>query len=206
MKNTLNFLLEVGKLKDIKRKGITFYGVKNPDSTTDHIFRMAMMAWLFGKKSKYSHGKILKLALIHDISKVYTGDITPYDGLLPQDKKEIRKFAEKWRRISLIKKEKMFKQKFNKEYKAIQKLTSKLPKETKKEMMNLWLDYYKLGSSEAKFVHQLDVLENLIEAFECSKKNKKFPTYPWWERAEEVVDNPILLGVLKEIGKEELKK
>jgi putative hydrolase of HD superfamily len=96
MKNILNFLLKVGKLKNVERKGITFYGVKNSDSATDHTFRMAIMVWLFGFGRKIQMEKALKLALIHDISKVLAGDITPYDGLLPKDKMERDKFVMRW--------------------------------------------------------------------------------------------------------------
>ena len=93
MKNILNFLIKIGQLKDVQRKGITFYGVKKPCSAADHSFRMVFMAWLFGKEKKINLGKALKIALIHDICKVYTGDITPYDGLLPRNKKERDRFV-----------------------------------------------------------------------------------------------------------------
>jgi hypothetical protein len=62
-----------------------------------------------------------------------------------------------------------------------------------------------LRSQEAKFVSQVDMAENLLETFEHWKKNKNFPTQPWWEHAEEVIDDPLLLKFLKEIEKEERK-
>jgi len=206
MKDILNFLIEAGKLKKVKRKGITFYGVKKPDNATDHSFRIALMVWLFNKKKKLNIEKAIKMALIHDICKILAGDITPYDGLLPKSKKERDEFVKRWRRLPLKEKEKRYAQKFKKEFNALEKLTSKLPKKLKKEIINLWLDYTKAKSPESRFVHQLDVAENLLEAFEWWKKNKKFPTQPWWEHADEVIDDPILLKFLKEIEKEELKK
>ena len=206
MKNTLEFLIEVGRLKNIKRKGVAFYGVKNPDSATDHSFRMAMMIWLFGKEKKINIEKALKIALIHDICKVLTGDITPYDGLLPENKKERDIFVRRWRRLSLNKKEQRHIQKFKKEYSALKKLISQLPPKIKEEIKRLWLDYHRSESPEAKFVSQIDIAENLLEAFEWRKKNKKFPTQPWWEHAEEVIDDQSLLNFLKEMEKEELKR
>jgi len=206
MKNTLEFLIEVGRLKNIKRKGVAFYGVKNPDSATDHSFRMAMMIWLFGNEKKINIEKALKIALIHDICKVLTGDITPYDGLLPENKKERDIFVRRWRRLSLNKKEQRHIQKFKKEYSALKKLISQLPPKIKEEIKRLWLDYHRSESPEAKFVSQIDIAENLLEAFEWRKKNKKFPTQPWWEHAEEVIDDQSLLNFLKEIEKEELKR
>lgn len=206
MKNILNFLIEVGKLKNIERKGITFYGVKKPDRTTDHAFRMAMMVWLFGKGRKISLEKAFKMSLIHDLCKVYTGDITPYNGLLPKSKKERDEFVRRWRRLPLAEKEKRYTQKFKKEYNALKKLTLKLPQKLKKEIVDLWLEYQEGGSAEARFVSQVDISENLLEAFEWWKKNKKFPTQPWWEHAEEVIDDLTLLKFLKEIEKEEVRR
>lgn len=205
MKNILKFLIEVGRLKNIKRKGIAFYGVKNPDSAIDHSFRMAVMIWLFGKEKKINIEKALKIALIHDICKVLTGDITPYDGLLPENKKERDKFVRRWRRLSLDIKEKRYTQKFKKEYSALKKLISQLPPKMKEEIKKIWLDYHRSESPEAKFVSQIDIAENLLEAFEWWKKNKKFPTGPWWQHADEVIDDPTLSNFLKEIEKEELK-
>ena len=206
MKNILNFLLEVGKLKNIKRKGITFYGVKKPDRATDHAFRMAVMAWLFGQEKELSVEKVFKMALIHDLCKVLTGDITPYNGLLPKDKKERDGFVRRWRRLRLNEKEKRYTKKFKKEYNALKKLILKLSTNLRKEITEVWLDYHKGRSPEARFISQLDIAENLLEAFEWWKKNKKFPTKPWWEHADEVIDDPILLKFLKEIEKKELKR
>ena len=206
MKNLLKFLLEAGKLGKIKRKGITFYGIKNPDSATDHSFRMALMIWLLSKKGEIDIKKAFKMILIHDICKIYTGDITPYDGLLPKNKKERDEFVRSWRRLPLYKKERAYSKKFKKEYIAIKKLVAQLPEKLKKEIFNLWLEYHGGETMMAKFVYQIDMLENLLEAFEHYKRDKNFPTRPWWQHAEEVIDDPVLLEFLQEIEKEELKK
>jgi 5'-deoxynucleotidase YfbR-like HD superfamily hydrolase len=67
------------------------------------------------------------------------------------------------------------------------------------------MEYMKWTTPEGKFVYQLDMVENLLEAFEHWKENKNFPTQPWWQHAEEVIDDPVLLEFLKEIEKEEKK-
>jgi len=206
MKNILHFVINVGKLKNIYRKGITFYGVKNPETTNDHVFRTAIIALVLTPRKKLNLEKVLKIALIHDLCKVYAGDITPYDGFLPKDKKERYQFVRKWPRLLKREKEKWAAKKFEKEYSSLKKLISKLPKRLKKEILTLWTDYTKWKTPEGKFVYQLDMAENLVEALEHREKNKKFPTQPWWEHADEVIDDPILLKFLKEIEKEELKK
>lgn len=207
MKNILKFFIEIGKLKNIKRKGIAFYGVKNPDSATDHTFRSAMMAWVFGTmKRNLNVEKVIKLTLIHDIYKIYLGDATPYAGLLPKNKKKKAEFVKRWRRLFQIQKERRYKKKYEKQYEVFQKLFKNLPQELKEEAVNLQKDYTKRLTPESKFVVQIDLLEDLLEVLEQYRKNKKFPTRPWWEHADEVVDDPTLLKFLKEIEKEELKK
>jgi len=197
--------MEAGKLKNVKRKGISFYGVKYPDSATDHAFRMAIMVWLLGKNKRINHEKAIKIALLHDLCKIYTGDITPYDGLLPKNKKDREEFVKKWRRLPLSEKKKRHDDKYKKEYAALKKILSTLPEDLRKEIESLWTEYHKGVSHEARFVAQVDVVENLIEALEGWKQDNKFPTRPWWEHADEAVFEPALLDLLKEIEREELK-
>ncbi|MDO8633572.1 MAG: HD domain-containing protein [Candidatus Wildermuthbacteria bacterium] len=204
MKKTLKFFETIGKLKNIQRRGILFYGFKDADSATDHTFRLAIMAWVFGHGRKLDLAKLLKLALVHDICKVYTGDLTPYEGLFPKDKKSGYRLAWRWRRLSLKEKQKRYKEKFKKELRALKKLTSKLPDKVREDIFASWLDYQRLESPEAKFMVQLDGVENLLEAFESWEQNKKFPTLPWWEHADEVIHDKALLDFLEEIEHKEL--
>lgn len=205
MKKLLDFFCEVGKLKKIKRKGIMFYGVKDAETTAEHTFRMTILAWILGKIKKLNIEKIIKISLVHDLCEVYAGDITPYDGLLPKDKKERYNFVRKWPRLPVkIKKERYLK-KLKKEEESLKKLVKNLPKEMKKEILNLWWEYELGTSKEGMFVRQIDRAENLLEAFNCWQENKKFPTKPWWQHADEVIDDPVILEFVKEIEKEELK-
>lgn len=205
-KELFNFLKAIGELKNIQRKGLSFYGVKDADSATDHTFRLAIMIWAFGQKKKLNLAKAFKLALVHDLCKVYTGDITPYDGLFSNGKgKNHYGLAWRWRRLSLKEKEKRHKEKFQKEQKAIQKLIAKLPPHVQSDMADTWLDYQNVKSPEARFVFQVDRVENLLEAFESFEKNRKVPTHPWWEHADEAVHDADLLSLMEEISKRELE-
>lgn len=206
MKSAFSFLQKAGDLKNIQRQGVLYYGLKEADSATDHISRLALMVWMFGKKRKLNIAKTFKLVLVHDLCKVYTGDITPYDGLLPTNGKNRYKAAWRWRRLPLVEKKKRYKEKFQKEKRALQKLTGKLSQDVRKDMMATWLEYQKVESPEAKFVFQLDRIENLLEAFESWKKDKRFPTLPWWEHADETVHDEELLQLMEEISKAELRK
>jgi putative hydrolase of HD superfamily len=127
-----NFLLEIGKLKNIERRGITFYGVKNPETTNDHTFRTAMMAWIFGNRRKLNLEKLIKIALVHDLCKVYAGDITPYDGFLPRNKKERYKFVRKWPRLPKEQKEKMGGRKIRKRIFGYEEINIEIAETTEK--------------------------------------------------------------------------
>jgi len=201
MKDLLNFLIEVGKLKRIKRKGWVLRDVKDPETIAAHTFRMTIMAWLFCSKKKLNLDKILKMCLIHDLCEVCAGDTTPYDKILPKNKKQWKKIINKWPRLSKIEKEKTFLKKYQKEDKALKKLISDLPTSLKKEITNLWNDYEKGLTREGRFVRQLDRIENLLQALEYWKKDRQFSMEPWWIQIEELVDDPILLEFMEVLGK-----
>lgn len=206
MGNTLSFLKKIGELKNIQRQGLLYYGVKDADSTTDHVFRLAVMVWFFGEGRKINLARAFKLALVHDLCKVYTGDITPYEGLIPKSKKDKYKLAWRWRRLSLQEKKKRHKEKYEKECKAMKRLVVGLPLKLKTRMLDVWFDYQKVESPEAKFVTQLGRVENLLESLECWEKDKRFPTLPWWEDADEVVYDKELLDLMEEISIAEIKQ
>ena len=201
MKELLNFFIEIGKLKKIPRKGWIFRGVKEPETIASHTFRMAIISWLLGRQKKINTNKILKMSLIHDLCEVYAGDTTPYDKLLPRDKKQWKQIVSKWPRLSKREKEKSFLEKYKKETESLEKLILKLPSDLKKEIRSLWVDYEKGLTREGRFVRQVDRVENLLQALEYWKKNKQFAIKPWWVQIEELVDDPTLLEFLKSLEK-----
>jgi len=201
MEELLNFFIEIGKLKRKKRKGWMFRGIKEPETIASHTFRMAIISWLLGERKRLNINKILKTSLIHDLCEVYAGDTTPYDKLLPRDKKQWKQIVSKWPRLSKREKEKSFLEKYTKENQALEKLIVKLPSDIKKEIRNLWADYEKGLTKEGRFVRQVDRVENLLQALEYWKKNKQFAIGPWWVQIEELVDDPILLEFLKTLEK-----
>ena len=49
MRDILNFLIEVGKLKKLPRTGFVWLGIKNPETIAQHAFRVAILNWILGK-------------------------------------------------------------------------------------------------------------------------------------------------------------
>lgn len=110
----IEFLCLVGRLKTLDRRGWTVLEARRritkPESVAGHMYRMAIMAMLmnedddeddeFGeeqngvelvngtgnKKKKLDIGKMMQLALVHDMAECMVGDVTPLDGIEPETK------------------------------------------------------------------------------------------------------------------------
>ncbi len=201
MKDILNFLIELGELKKMPRRGWVLRGIKNPETIAAHTFRMTMMSWVLCYKKKLNLDKVLKMCLIHDICEVHAGDATPYDNIFSEDKKQWEKTLDKWPRFSKKQKERFFLKKYKKEHSGLKKLIVNLPSDIKREIYCLWDDYEKGLTPEGKFVRQLDRMENLLQALEYWKGKKKFAIGPWWVQIEELIDEPVLLEFLAALDK-----
>ena len=206
MKDLVNFLIEIGKLKKTKRRGWVLRGMRDSETIAAHTFRMAIMAWFLGKQKKLDMDKVIKMSLIHDLCEVYAGDATPYDKILPKNKKELKKMFDNWPRSSKKEKEKKFFEKYKKENQALEKLILKLPSSLKKEVRDLWSNYENGLTKEGRFVRQVDRVENLLQALEYRKEGERFSIEPWWIQIEELVDIPILVKFIKILDKKFSKK
>jgi len=206
MEELLNFFIEIGKLKRMPRRGWVINQIKNPESIADHIFRAVIMSWILGEKKGLNGEKILKMILIHDLCEVYAGDITPYDPILPRNKKKLAKLMKTWPRFPFSKKRKIAKEKYQKEWRALVKLTAKLSPKLKKEIRNLWLEFRKGLTKEGRFAYQADRMENLLQALEYWKRYKKPPLRPWLWWGREFFDDPLLVKFLNKLDKKFLKR
>jgi len=197
----LDFFSEVGKLKRKPRRGWMVHQIKNPESTADHIFRMATLAWILGKKKQLNLERVIKMALVHDLCEIYTMDLTPYDPLLPKNKKKIMEVLKRWPQFTPALKRKKMKEKSKAESIAIDKLISKLPSDLKVEIKNLWRDFEKGLTKEGRFVHQIDKIENFLQGLEYWKKYGKIQHKLWRRWIKEWIDDPILIKFIKAIEK-----
>lgn len=161
-----------------------------------------------GQEKKLNLEKVIKMALIHDICEVYAEDETPYDPVLPKDRKKIKEIIKKRSRTlySLKEREEKLKRKFENEFKALKKITSKLPRKIRKEMIELWLEFENRSTKEGKFVKQLDKMENLLQALEYWKEQGQIQRDLWIIAAREWCIDPLLIEILNEIDKKFSKK
>ncbi len=185
----LDFVLEAGKLKRMRRLYWKLRGVKNQETVAGHIFTVATMALVFAKeKSSVDEEKLLKMTLVHEISAAKTGETASYEPILRGKKKE---------------KAKNFWQQHQKEKKALESLTKKLPEKLKKEINFLWEDSRLKKSEEGKFLSQLNIAAVLFQEVLYKKTKKDFSTASLWEWALAGVKDPLILKFLNELKKYE---
>ncbi len=74
MAKDIEFLFEIGTLRNVPRawQQVLTGRVQN---ISEHIFRVALIGWIIATKEKADISKVLKMALIHDLSESRTGDI-----------------------------------------------------------------------------------------------------------------------------------
>ena len=198
----LDFVIEVGKLKRLKRTGWILRQVKNPETVAQHTFQMTIMSWFLGEIKGLDTDRIVKIALAHDLCEVYAGSHTPFDPMLVLKKEEVQKIVKKSIRMPQSKWLEWLLQKRTKEWKSIVKLTSHLPKLLQDEIVGLWIDCEEGLTKEGRFVSQVNKMVNLFQAIEYWKKDKKFPIVPSWILIKERLDDPLLLKFVAELDKE----
>jgi len=136
-----NFWAVSERLKDVKRwKGVS--QMKEKETSADHSWHLAAFAFVVIKEFglNFEELKCLKLALVHDLVEAIAGDI---DSVLVHSGKADQ--AEKER----------------KEKEAILEIVKILPKKSGKEIKDLWFEYEKRTSLEAKFIYTLDKMESV---------------------------------------------
>ncbi|MBX9742353.1 MAG: HD domain-containing protein [Chthoniobacterales bacterium] len=128
----LAFILEIDKLKTILRKNHTLTA-KRRENSAEHSWHLILAAMVL---SEYSNEKIdllqaLKLLAIHDLVEIEAGDTFLYDR---HDEEGL----------------------FLKERQAAEKTFSLLPKEQAQSFLDLWLEFEKGVTPEARFAKSLD--------------------------------------------------
>jgi putative hydrolase of HD superfamily len=71
----IDFLFEVGMLKDTPRSGWQFLGTGR-ESVADHVFRATMVAFVLARlDDSVDADRVLRMALVHDLPEARTGDL-----------------------------------------------------------------------------------------------------------------------------------
>jgi putative hydrolase of HD superfamily len=137
----LNFLKEARKLQNIQRFTPKSNGGYENDA--EHSWSVALTCMLLKPRLEEEFGtkldgeKMLKMALIHDLAEIHTGDTKTWDDASRVNKEE-------------------------KERTAIQSMTEKLPSDLKEEVVALWEECEAMETIEAKAVKSIDRFDPVV--------------------------------------------
>ncbi|XP_035152517.3 5'-deoxynucleotidase HDDC2 isoform X5 [Callithrix jacchus] len=84
-RSLLQFLRLMGQLKRVPRTGWVYRNVQRPESVSDHMYRMAIMAMVI-KDDRLNKDRCVRLALVHDMAECIVGDIAPADNIPKEEK------------------------------------------------------------------------------------------------------------------------
>lgn len=131
----LDVLSVAGRLKDTTRHCYTAKG--RHESVAEHSWKFALMAYfLTDEFPEADMGKVIKMALIHDLGEAFTGDIPSFDKTMDDEKKE-EALLNSW--------------------------VSSLPEPYAGEMLALYAEMEKRETLEAKIYKALDGMEAVIQ-------------------------------------------
>ncbi|KAI1130979.1 adenylate kinase [Nemania abortiva] len=80
------FLSVLEAVKTIPRKGWVIRGIPHPEHVGDHMYQMAIICMAHPKLTETERVRAIQLALVHDAGEAIVGDITPSDGITPEQK------------------------------------------------------------------------------------------------------------------------
>ena len=160
----LDFIEEIGVLKNLPRTGWRFQGIKDGESVADHCYRVSLLSMILADLLK-THGvsldaeKVMRMALLHEVAEARIGDV-PFPALeyISEDVKE------------------------NGENTAVKSMFDAFGVVGEKDI-EIWEEFVSNTSVEGQLVRAADKLELMIQAYEYEKigyRNlDKFWTNSW---------------------------
>jgi 5'-deoxynucleotidase YfbR-like HD superfamily hydrolase len=169
-----------GLLKNVQRTGWALKGVEDVESVADHSHRVAFLGMLLSNKFGFDRGKIVEMALIHDLGEGGIGDIKWESG-----------------RIVLVPPH----AKHRDERKVMRKIFEDLNDDGRK-YFDLWREFTYQTTDEARFVKQLDKLEMAIQALEYEESGYPADLFDeFWENVDKYLSGTDLEDFFLELKK-----
>jgi 5'-deoxynucleotidase YfbR-like HD superfamily hydrolase len=171
MNNLLSLIRQAGALKTLPRAGWVRSGLPDPESVADHSYRTALLALLLGDELGVDTTRVIQLLLVHDLpeSDPEVGDITPYCGVPPDEKRR-------------------------REQHAMERLCAGVP--GGEHLLALWLEYAEARTPESAIAHQLDALEMAFQAREYEQQTKT-DLSEFLQSARAKIHHPALVRLLE---------
>ena len=172
--NLVSLFHKIGKLKTIKRSGWVRCGIPKPESVADHSFRCAFMAMMLGDMLDVDTERLIKMALLHDMAEVVSGDITPHDGITKEEKSK-------------------------REGEGILSLIKDLP--NKETYLSLWKEYEEGRTMESKLARNIDKLEMALQTIEYQRAHPEKNLDEFIEEAERHMEIPEVMAIFEIVKK-----
>lgn len=138
LKQQMDFIIQVDKLKTIIRRNYIADGSKlENDAEHSWFFSLAALVLSEYSNGKIDAGRVIRMAIIHDIVEVYAGDTFIYDEKGRETQKE-------------------------REQAASLKIFGILPSDQQKYFLDLWNEFEDGITDESKFAKSIDRLSAVI--------------------------------------------
>lgn len=154
----INFMRALEEVCVVNRDLLLYDGSTENDAM--HIFKLSFLVMLIAPylKTPVDYTKMLEMALVHDIAEGKTGDYTAANQLTHPELKT---------------------EKLKKEAQAIKELKTMLPAPLNRKIYNLYQEYEKKQTIEAKIVSALDKLEANLQANQYKDGDVRY-----WQQCE----------------------
>lgn len=185
----IDLFLRTSESKRIPRTGWGMHGIENPESVAEHTFSLSFLtlqlAPILSDKHNYplNINKLVKMAILHDIGEIETGDIVVSRGAII----DLQKRQEKEKR----------------EMHGIQKLFHKTDKSNL--AVSLFTEMIERETLEANLFWQLDKLDMAIQALDYELMHKK-DLSEFFENAKANITDSLLTKMLDEVINRRPKK
>jgi putative hydrolase of HD superfamily len=126
-------------LKAIPRAGWLRAGIDQPESVAAHSWGICWLIVVHAPEGVDTE-RALKIAVVHDLAEVRTGDITPHDGIGKEEKRQLEEAAAR----------SMF--------------------SGRDDLFELWQEYEQDTTPEARLVHDCDKLDMGLQALHYAKQ------------------------------------
>jgi len=144
-KKLVNFLFETRILKYLPRGALPYLKTPLKENVAEHSFYTTIIAWILAELEKANKGKVIKMALIHDLAEIRGGERNLINKFYTQQLNEVKIIEEVSQTYNL----RSF------------------------EISKLFQEFFKEETKEAKIVKDADILAGMLLEKECLELGNK---------------------------------
>jgi putative hydrolase of HD superfamily len=189
LERQITFIVEIGRLKHVLRRTLTIHSDRS-ENDAEHSWHLAVMAVILSEHAGKGVDvfRTVKMVLVHDLVEIDAGDTYCYSDYDPEEK-------------------------LRREEKAADRIFGLLPEDQAREVMDLWREFERAETPEARFAAALDRVEPLLLNYHTQGKvwkkhgvrrrqvmeraspiGKSSPDL--WEYARRMIDRAVAEGIL----------